>query len=251
MSNYEKVKAMHIVAIISTVLVLGYAFDFFMLLAGLTVGWVMWCFGLTISLHKMSSHKTFEPKNKFIKYFLLWCGAVVTMGTAIDFAAGHRQHHKFSDTDKDPYNIEGSFWHKFKLFFYWFPTAKISPLVIKDLLKDKEHSFFNNHYWKIVLPYPIILLLIDPVCFGYFYALPVVYVLLGMGYVTVWAHLPYLKKLGTVPHETDDNSWDSLFFTMLLAGEGYHNTHHKFPGNWNYGKYDVSGKLIRYLKSNG
>jgi stearoyl-CoA desaturase (delta-9 desaturase) len=240
------------IALLSITLLL--AFDLTLLISGLAVSWLFWCFGLTISLHKMSSHKAFEPKNKLIKYILLWFGTVITMGSAIDFSAGHRQHHKFADTDKDPYNIEGSFFHKFKLFFYWFPTSKISPLVIKDLLKDKEHVLFNNHYWKILAIYPAILLLINPVYVAYFYALPVIYVLIGMGYVTVWAHLPYMQQLGTRPYATDDNSWNSKLFVWLLAGEGYHNTHHQFPGYWNYetlpGDIDISGRIIKVLKKN-
>lgn len=252
MTNYQKVKLAHITAIVLVSITLFLAFDLTLLLLGLVVSWLFWCFGLTISLHKMSSHKTFEPKNKFIKYALLWVGTVITMGTAIDFSAGHRQHHKFADTPDDPYNIEGSFFHKVKLFFYWFPTSKISPLIIKDLLRDKEHVWFNNHYWKILLIYPIMLALVNPVYVGYFYALPVVYVLIGMGYVTVWAHLPYLQQLGTRPHNTNDNSWNSKLFVWLLAGEGYHNTHHAYPGKSNYevhpGDIDISGRIIEFLK---
>lgn len=252
MSNYQKVKFAHIVAIFTLIATLYFAFDPVLLVGGLITSWIMWCFGLTISLHKMSSHKTFNPKNKLIKYILMWFGSVITMGTAIDFSAGHRQHHKFADTEKDPYNIEGSFWHKFKLFFYWFPTSMISPLVIKDLLKDKDYVFFNKHYWKITLVYPVILFLINPVYIGYFYALPIVYVLLGMGYVTVWAHLPYLQRFGTVDHVTSDNSWNSKLFVWLLAGEGYHNTHHAFPGKYNYetlpGDFDISGRIIKLIK---
>jgi stearoyl-CoA desaturase (delta-9 desaturase) len=167
------------------------------------------------------------------------------MGSTINFSAGHRQHHKHADTAEDPYSLTGSIWHKIKLFFYWFPTYKISPMIIKDLLRDKDHVWFNDNYWKILLPYPVALLIIDPVLFGYFYALPVTYVLLGMGYVTVIAHL----GLGSRPHKTDDNSWDSKIFAILLAGEGYHNSHHANPGKNVLGKYDCAGKLIELIKS--
>jgi len=252
MSNYEKVKMAHLILAMSFILTLVFAFSWKLLALGLLLSWFIWTVGLTISLHKFSSHRTFKARNKVIKIILLWFGAITTMGTAIDFSAGHRVHHKFADTEKDPYNVEGSFWHKVKLFFYYFPTAKISPLVIKDLLRDKEHAFFNKHYWKIVLPYPIILLLINPVYFGYFYALPVLYVLIGMGYVTVWAHLPYLQKLGTRPYDTTDNSWNSKLMVWLLGGEGYHNTHHKYPSRWNYescpGNFDASAHIIKLIK---
>lgn len=252
MTNYEKIKLAQAVAIISTIVTLVFAFDWALLIAGLLVSWLFWCMGLTISLHKYSSHRTFEAKNRVIKYILLWFGTVITMGSSINFAAGHRQHHRHADTPEDPYNLNGNWFHRVKLFFYWFPTYKINPMVIKDLLRDKDHTFFNNNYWKILLVYPVALLLIDPVWFGYFYALPVVYTILGMGYVTVWAHTAEFQKYGTKPYATTDNSWNSRLFSILLAGEGYHNTHHAFPGKYNYetqsGDFDASGRIIELLK---
>jgi stearoyl-CoA desaturase (delta-9 desaturase) len=244
MSNYDKIKLAQAILVLSTILTVIFAFDFTLLLLGLLVGWVFFCVGLSVCLHKLSSHRTFEPKNRIIKYVLLWFGTVVTMGSTINFSAGHRQHHKHADTPEDPYCLQGTLWHKIKLFFYWFPTYKINPMIIKDLLRDKDHVWFNDNYWKILLPYPIALLIIDPVLFGYFYALPVTYVLLGMGYVTVIAHL----KLGSRPYAINDNSWDSKTFAVLLAGEGYHNSHHANPGKNVLGPYDCAGKLIELIK---
>lgn len=244
MTNYNKIKLAQGVSVIATILTLIFEFNLTLLLLGLAVSWVFYCVGLSICLHKLASHQTFKPKNAVIKYILLWFGTVVTMGSTINFAAGHRQHHRFSDTPDDPYCLTGTLWHKVKLFFYWFPTYKISPLIIKDLLRDKDHVCFNDNYWKILLLYPIILLAINPVWVGYFYALPVTYVLLGMGYVTVIAHL----RLGNRPYDTNDNSWDSKVFAVLLAGEGYHNTHHAHPGWSTLGPLDVAGHIIELIR---
>jgi stearoyl-CoA desaturase (delta-9 desaturase) len=224
-----------------------------LLLGGLAVSWMFWCVGLTASLHKYTGHGSYTPKNRIIKLFLLWAGTVLTLGTAVDFAAGHRMHHKYSDTRKDPYDVTGTFWHKVKLFFYRFQTSKINPMIVKDLIKDKDHMFFNNHYWKILIIYPMILLLINPIYVGYFYALPVIYAILGMGYVTVIAHLPSLHKYGlTYRYDTGDNSWNSRLFAWLLAGEGYHNTHHMYPDLWNYETkpfdIDFSAMFIAVIK---
>jgi len=248
MTNYQKIKLAHIVAFISVFVTLIFAFDLTLLILGLLVSWIFWCMGLAICLHKFSSHRSFEAKNKFIKYLVLWFGTTLTMGSTINFAAGHRQHHRYADTPEDPYCLAGNLKHRIKLFFYWFPTYKINPMVIKDLLKDKDHTFFNDNYWKILLVYPTVLLLINPVWFGYFYALPIVYTVLGMGYVTVLAHLPSLNKYGTKPYTTSDNSWNSQLFAVLLAGEGYHNTHHAHPGRYIYEKTDISGQIIKLLK---
>lgn len=248
MTNYNKIKLAQAICMISVLLTLTLSFSWTLLLSGLAVSWLFWCFGLNITLHKLSSHRTFEPRNRLIKYFLLWTGTVIAMGSSINFAAGHRQHHVHADTPQDPYCLDGTVWHRIKLFFYWFPAYKINPMTIKDLLRDPDHSLFNAHYWKILAVYPLVLLLIDPVLFGYFYALPVTYIILGMGYVTVLAHSKRLQKFGTRPYNTNDNSWNSQLFVWLLAGEGYHNTHHAQPGRYDYGVGDISGKIIKWLK---
>jgi stearoyl-CoA desaturase (delta-9 desaturase) len=233
---------------ISVILTLIFHFDLTLFLLGLTVSWIFYCLGLAVSLHKYSSHRSFDAKNRLIKYVILWFGTQLAMGSTINFAAGHRQHHIKSDTPEDPYYLNHGLWHQIKLFFYWFPTHKINPLIIRDLLRDPDHQFFNNNYWRILLIYPILLLIIDPWYAVYFYALPVTYTVLGMGYVTVIAH----KRLGSSPFQTGDNSWNSQLFALLLAGEGLHNTHHAFPGRYNYesqpGDIDPSGRIIEYLK---
>jgi stearoyl-CoA desaturase (delta-9 desaturase) len=246
MTNYNKIKLAQALAVISSILTLLFAFNWTLLVLGLLVGWLFFCVGLSIGLHKFSSHRTFTPKNQFLKNLVLWFSTVVTMGSTINFAAGHRQHHKHADTIDDPYCLQGSLWHKIKLFFYWFPTYKINPMIIKDLLRDQDHVRFNDNYWMILLVYPSILLLIDPILFGYFYALPVTYVLLGMGYVTVIAHL----RLGQREYNTTDNSWNSRTFAVLLAGEGYHNTHHAHPGLNILGPLDAGGYMIELIKEN-
>ena len=147
MTNYDKIKLAQAVAVVATIATLTLAFNIWLLILGLLVSWIFYCFGLAICLHKFTSHRTFEAKNKFIKYVILWFGTQVTMGSTINFAAGHRQHHVKSDTPEDPYYLDGGLWHRIKLFFYWFPTFKISPLIVKDLLRDSDHQFFNNHYY--------------------------------------------------------------------------------------------------------
>lgn len=244
MTNYDKIKLAQSLAVISTILTLTFSFDWILLLTGLAVSWLFYCIGLSVCLHKYSSHRTFETST-ITKYILLWFGTVITMGSTINFAAGHRQHHRTADTPEDPYCLDGSLWHKIRLFFYWFPTYKINPMTVKDLLSDHDHRWVNNNYWKILLPYPILLLIIDPVWFGYFYALPVTYVLLGMGYVTVIAH----QRLGQRLYNTADNSWNSHLFSLFLAGEGYHNTHHAYPGHNKLGPLDASGYLIKFLRT--
>ena len=93
--------------------------------------------------------------------------------------------------------------------------------------------------------YPILVLALGgPVAVVYFVAMPVTYMVLGMSWVTVIAHL------GPYNQETKDRSWDSRLFTALFAGEGLHGSHHQHPGqcDFNYSKFDPTGLFVRYFK---
>lgn len=252
-SNYIQVLWVQAILYISVAAGLITAWDWQLFVLGLALGWILFCIGISVCLHKMVSHRTFEPKNRLIKYALLWAGVQTTLGSPIGFAAGHRQHHSDSDGPTDPFRLSDSFYHNLKLWFYHFSTANIRPRIIKDLTSDTDIKFFHNNYWKVWAVYPAILLAVSPTYFVYFFAVPAVYGFLGMSYVTVIAHSKQWKKWfkGSNDYNDLDDSWDSKFFTLLFAGEGYHHTHHVTPGVYDYSttnnKFDFSGWVIRKI----
>lgn len=255
MSIYSQVLIVH--GLIYTTLLLGLilAFDWQLLLVGLALGWVLFWIGGSVSLHRYTSHRTFEAKNRVVKWLLLWAGAQCTLGSVPGFAAAHRLHHRNSDTDQDPFRLTDSFWHNFKLWAYHFPKITVSPRIIVDLLGDRDFKFAHEHYWFIWGIYPaLVLLLGGPVAVVYFVAVPIFYVICGMGYVTVIAHSTTWSRWfnGTSKFSTNDASWDSKFFSYLFVGEGYHHSHHDKPGTSDYTipgqQFDLTGWVIRYLK---
>jgi len=247
--NYNRVRIAQ--AMIYLLVIWGVVthFSLGLMLLGFVLGYVLFTIGVSVSLHKYISHRALEPRNRLVKHFLLWMGTLTTLGTPIEFAAGNRTHHIHSDTEKDPFVIKQSLLHNLKLWFLWMDTSMINPRMIIDLMKDKDMKFYHNNYWKVWAVYPAVLLLIDPILVVYLFALPVVYCFLGMSWVTVLAHSQLAQKIytGTKPHSTADKSWDSLFFSLLFAGEGYHETHHAYPGERNYGRkngrFDLSGEI--------
>lgn len=255
MSIYSQVLVVHIILYVIVAITLIIAFNWKLLLAGLIVGWLLFCIGVSISLHRYTSHKTFEPKNRIIKILLLWAGVQCTLGSVHGFAGAHRHHHKNSDTNNDPFRLTNSFWHNFKLWLYYFPPVVFTPRSIFDLLGDNDIKFSHVHYWKIWLIYPLLILFLGgPIYFAYFVAIPIVYVITGMGYVTVIAHSHMWKQWinGTSEYKTNDLSWDSKLFTLLYAGEGFHHSHHanqRLSDLSIKGKqFDISGFIIKQLK---
>ena len=234
LSSDTKVKILQttIYAVLITTLVVS--FNSTLLLLGLVMGWFWWLVGINAGLHKYSSHRAFEPKNKFVKTFILFISSLCGLGSNISWACTHRKHHKFSDHEGDPHspNIDGGgFWRGLRLWFYYFPTYHISPRTVKDLTIDPLHKWFHQNYYRVIGAYVLVLALIDIRLVGYLWALPAVYVFTGISYITVLAHKPWLGRLiGYRLHETTDKTFDSKVMSLLLPGEGNHNTHHALPG---------------------
>ena len=244
-STYQQVLVVQSIMYVILVLGLIFAFDWLLLFYGLAVSWLLFCIGGSVSLHRWACHRSFEPKNRLVKWILLWAGVQCTLGSLPGFVGSHRQHHVHSDSDQDPFKITNSMWHNFKLFWYHFPKMNISPRWMVDILKDPDMKFSHDHYWTIWSVYPLLVFLLGgPIAVVYFVALPVTYMVLGMSWVTVLAHLGPYNPI------TKDRSWDSSLFTMLFAGEGLHGSHHAHAGecDFNRTKFDPTGLVIRYLK---
>jgi stearoyl-CoA desaturase (delta-9 desaturase) len=97
---------------------------------------------------------------------------------------------------------------------------------IKGLCSDKDYFFFHRHYFKILLAYVVLLGLINPLYIIYVYAIPVVFSVICIGWVSTLAHLPGLSVFGYRNHNTNDNTYNSLFWQLITWGEGLHNNHH-------------------------
>ena len=253
-SNYNQPLWVQSIIYLTAIAGVILTFDLQLLLLGIILGWLLFCVGVSVTLHKYLSHRSFTPKNKAIKLILLWLATQTTLGSPIGFAAGHRQHHVDSDGDTDPFRLSENFVHNLGLWFYHFPLDNISPRLIKDLSRDPDIKFFHKHYWKIWSALPIVIGVINPLLLIYFVAVPIVYCFLGMSYVTVVAHSTTWKKVfkGTQKFNDLDSSWDSKFFTLMFSGEGYHHAHHVEPGQYDYSvinnKFDFSGYLIGRIK---
>jgi stearoyl-CoA desaturase (delta-9 desaturase) len=83
----------------------------------------------------------------------------------------------------------------------------------------------------------------------YLHWLPAVILWHAEAAINVIAHLP---KFGYRNYDTDDNSKNSHLLAVLIAGEGYHNNHHKSPRNTNFAhktnEYDITSTIVDLIK---
>jgi fatty-acid desaturase len=183
--------------------------------------------GLEASLHRFFSHRSFVT-SRSIEIFLSIVGTLCTIGSTITWSSIHRQHHKFSDTIDDPHSPSQN--NKLFMLLSQFDKSKlskISPFIVKDITKDPFQLFLHRHYFKIILFYCIVLMLINPVLVVMLYSIPSTLVLLAIGVINVFGHSNFAK-----PVKYRNNIWMFPF----IYGEAWHSDHHLHPHKANFGE---------------
>ena len=77
-------------------------------LVSLFLFWALTSFSITGGYHRFLAHRSYDA-NVLLKIFYLVFGAASFQGSALKWCSDHRQHHRFVDTQKDPYNIKEGF----------------------------------------------------------------------------------------------------------------------------------------------
>lgn len=229
----------HIVAIVGLIML----WEPTWLLLSIVCWLLMYLLGGTIGVHRYWSHRSFEA-SKLFKYLTLILGTMMGLGSVLGWVGQHRLHHANSDESeqKDPYWAHNDY-SIIGTIRAWVMTP--NPInfelrMVKDLIRDKYVWFAHEHYFKLLATWIILLALINPMLALYCWFIPSV-----MCYVSAQVSGVFGHRFGTVTYEdTKDNSKDCHWLNIFSLGEGYQNTHHKYPNQIVMGKYDIAGLLI-------
>lgn len=204
---------------------------------------VLYCFGGTITYHRLLSHSSFKPKSWFY-----YAGSVLGMlscsGSPIAWAATHRKHHRFVDQPKDPHSMRFMAWYKVQ----W--LSMLVPAEVKyatHLLRSKFQVFLHRNYFFLHLGYAVLLGLINFEMLIYFYLAPAALVWEAGSVINTVCH-----KWGYKNYQLDDDSQNNKLISWLTFGEGLHNNHHARQAQYEFnrkpGELDLGGFFIKFLK---
>lgn len=218
--------------------------------------------GVTIGYHRLLSHRSFTCP-KIVEYFWVLAGFLALEGSPIWWAAIHRAHHRYSDTNLDPHSPRFGLR---RAFLGW-TMAETYPEHInpaeqcKDLIRDPIYRFLDqgghwNRAHALNFALNIALRVVLYICFGWQVALAsalaAVLVLQVPLLLNVACHIP---KLGYKTYATGDDSVNVWWVGILAMGEGWHNNHHAFPGSARTGllfhEFDLSWLIIRLMRRLG
>ena len=203
-------------------------------------------FAITGFYHRYFSHRTFRM-GRAMQFAAAFLGATATQKGPLWWAAHHRQHHKASDTEKDPHNSLAGFLHSHWLWFLYGESNDTNPKVIADLARFPELSVLER-FWYIP---PLILAV------GLYAA--------GGWHWTVWGYFAptfllsnatycinsLMHYWGRQQYFTGDESKNHWLLALVTLGEGWHNNHHRYQASSRNGFFwyecDMTYYILRLL----
>jgi len=211
----------------------GWHWSLFFLLA---LFWALTEVSITAGYHRFMAHRSYDAK-WWIKLFYLVVGAAAFQGSALKWGSDHRRHHRFVDTEKDPYNIKNGFWyaHIGWLLLDTEPEYKdkFAPDLENDRLIYLQHKFYGPIAILTGFGLPILAgALVGRPWGGLIFA--------GFFRIVLAHHCTFFinslcHTLGRQPYSDSHSARDSFIMAILTFGEGYHNFHHTFANDYRNG----------------
>ncbi len=193
---------------------------------------------ISAGYHRLWSHKAYHAHFSVRLFYAIWGGCTI-QNTILNWASDHRNHHKFvDDRDRDPYSASRGFW--FSHMGWMIRDHKGGPddfSNVKDLVRDPIVIWQHRYYIELVLVTNIAL----PLLIGYLFSSALgVFLLAGLLRLVVIHHFTFfINSLahiwGSQLYSDANSSRDNLVLAVLTFGEGYHNYHHSFQGDYRNG----------------
>lgn len=229
-------------------------------LAVLILSYGIRMFAITAGYHRYFSHRTYKT-HRWFQFVMAWIGASSAQKGPLWWAAHHRHHHKYSDTEKDLHSPrQRGFWYSHVGWILSDKYKNADLSVVKDLTKFPELRFVNT--WHLVPP-----VILAGFMYGLGWMLNYYFPGLGTSGVQMLMYGFVISTVilyhgtftinslshvfGKVRFDTGDDSKNNWFLALVTLGEGWHNNHHRFPSSERQGFYwwelDISHIILRML----
>lgn len=204
---------------------------------GLGLLWFLLCgLSITAGYHRHFAHPTHKAAWPIRAFYLLF-GAASVQNSALKWAADHRVHHALTDAEGDPYDARRGFWWSHIGWLLFEDDHPLDVTAVPDLVRDRLVDFQHRRFVLLA----ILVGGLVPVALGFLWGDPIG-ALLCAGFLRLvfqW-HATFsvnslAHMLGTQPYSTRCSARDSWITALVTFGEGYHNYHHRFPGDYRNG----------------
>ena len=228
---------------------------------------------ITICYHRMLAHRSFKPP-KWLERTWVVISLCCLQDTPAKWVANHRLHHRVSDQQPDPHSPFVNFlWSHIGWLYFrneYTRSAGMLQKYAKDILQDPFYMYLEKT-WAGPLIYLVHVFLYYVIGFivGYFlegslyagFIFGMSLMIWGALVRTVlvwhvtWSVNSLTHIFGYRSYETDEESRNNWFVTLLTFGEGWHNNHHhdqvsaSMQHRW--WEIDLNFRLIKFLEKLG
>lgn len=193
---------------------------------------------ITGGYHRLWSHRTYDA-HWSVRLVYMILGAMALQNSILVWAAGHRDHHKYTDdNDRDPYSAGRGLWFS---HIGWmlrrYPSGEPNFDNVRDLQKDPLVAFQHRYYYVLAIGLNVLV----PLALGWLHGdLWGVFLLAGVLRLVVSHHFTFLINslahfTGRQPYGDSHSARDNGWLAFLTYGEGYHNFHHQFAHDFRNG----------------
>ena len=220
-------------------------------------------FAITGFYHRYFAHKTFKAR-LWVESTFAFIGAASAQRGPLWWAAHHRKHHRFSDTEADLHSPRHGFWKSHMAWFLDYQAFGTDYEVIRDYARSPFLRWLNR--FDMVAPLALAV---------FMYALGSILARLAPGLQTsgpqmlVWGFVVstvllfhVTVSINSIAHvwgsrrfDTDDNSRNNAVLAIFTFGEGWHNNHHHYPNSVRQGfrwwELDLTYLILRGMQSIG
>lgn len=212
-------------------------------------------FSITIGYHRLFAHVSFKA-HPVVRFLVLFFGAAAFQQSALKWASQHRVHHLYVDTDQDPYSIKkGFFYAHMGWLLFWDHSYHYGNV------KDLQKSRLIRHQHRYALLWTVAAGILTPALIGAATGHLAGALLLSVcARVTLVYHLTWCinsvaHTFGKATYDIYSSAKDHWVAALLTNGEGYHNYHHHFPGDYRNGvrwyQWDPTKWIIAMLAKVG
>ncbi|CAG8455985.1 13530_t:CDS:10 [Dentiscutata erythropus] len=246
---YKHINWLHTPVLISTPIIAIYGFYTTKLQLYTAIWAIAYYFitglGITAGYHRLWAHRAYKASRPF-EIFLIFAASGAVEGSIRWWCRDHRSHHRWTDTDSDPYNAhKGLFYSHLGWMLLKQNPNTTGRADISDLSADPLIMLQSRYYGV----FAIVMGFIFPTAVAGFYFATIcrlVFVHHATFCVNSLAHY-----LGDTPFDDRHTPRDHFITAFFSLGEGYHNFHHEFPGDYRnairFYQYDPTKWLIKTL----
>lgn len=106
--------------------------------------------GITAGYHRLWAHRSYNASRP-LQYFLALAGAGSVQGSIKWWSRGHRAHHRYTDTELDPYNAHKGFFYSHIGWMLVKPRRRPGVADVSDLSKSDVVKWQHKFYLPLLL----------------------------------------------------------------------------------------------------